>query len=485
MANKLLSNKLKNLILERINYTNLDYDSIMNQISEMFFPSYNKEPISYSWNNVSEADPFFIQLHLMAAHMDMMNYMVDYRVRESFMSTAVERASMVRHANSKGYKIPSYFPTTAKYKLQVPNIDAEITRGTSFVGGDGLTYTYLGEDEALVEDLEIELLQGHKIEMVFDKSTIDPVSRTKVISNYEVAIRPNDKASLTSYLLVGDTEYKEVTSLLTYAGTDKKVYELNVDPYRQTYIKFPPEFFDNSEETLTLVFLLTEGRNITGMDEVLEYKYVVGDVEKTAIFELIVGSEVLGRNPADETEIKNGYINFCASVGSIVTLRDYYNFVEGLGDGRLKLLTTDSGFKYTTSSGYIAGVYPVESDVEVIVNDTSYTKAEVEDFENIKINDVTVAIIASTKKDTYVKLSQAVSNDVKQFIMNYINNKEIGSTLTSGELSHVLSTSVFSSIFKDGISISIGLSANPEDNELALSYNEEFFVGSINNITSI
>ena len=485
MANKLLSNKLKNLILERINYTNLDYDSIMNQISEMFFPSDNKEPISYSWNNVSEADPFFIQLHLMAAHMDMMNYMVDYRVRESFMSTAVERASMVRHANSKGYKIPSYFPTTARYKLQEPDAEVAITRGTSFVGGDGLTYTYLGEDEALVEDLEIELLQGHKIEMVFGKNTIDPVSRTKVISNYEVAIRPNDKASLTSYLLVGDTEYKEVTSLLTYAGTDKNVYELNVDPYRQTYIKFPPEFFDNSEKTLTLVFLLTEGRNITGMDEVLEYKYIVEDTERTAVFELVQGSEVLGRNPADETEIKNGYINFCASIGAVVTLQDYYNFVEGLGDGRLKLLTADSGFKYTTSSGYIAGTYPVASDIVIITNDTSYTKAEVEDFDNIKINDVTVAIIGSTKKDTYVKLSQAVSNDVKQFIMNYINNKEIGSTLTSGELSHVLSTSVFSNIFKDGISISIGFTETPTDNELELSYNEEFFVGSISNITSI
>ena len=75
--------------------------------------------LSSNWNNISEADIIFIMLSLMSAHKDILNYMLDYRILESYMSTAKERASLVRIANSFGYKIPSYKAAKANLMLQV------------------------------------------------------------------------------------------------------------------------------------------------------------------------------------------------------------------------------------------------------------------------------------------------------------------------------------------------------------------------------
>ena len=53
----------------------------------------------------------------MAAHTDILNYMIDYRILENYMSTAKERASLVRIANSVGYKIRSFRPAYATFKV--------------------------------------------------------------------------------------------------------------------------------------------------------------------------------------------------------------------------------------------------------------------------------------------------------------------------------------------------------------------------------
>lgn len=486
MSNKYISKKLKKAIYDRISYTNLDYDSIMSGIIEMFFPTGGREPISYSWDNVSEADPFFIQLHLLAAHIDILNYMIDYRVRESFMSTAVERASMVRHANSRGYKIPSYFPAVAKYKY-VSGADISISKGTIFTGADGLSYTYLGEDiSPLQTGGEIDLVQGHRIEMVFNKSLVEETSRTKVISNFEVAVMPHEKAARTSYLTVDNVEYTEVPNLATYNGNNRNVYELNVDPYRQTYIKFLPEFFELSgDPEVTLNFIITDGRNIVGLDDTIVYEYINNNEETVeAVFELVDGSVELGRNPAEEAEIKDGFINFCITNSGVVTLRDYYNQLFKYGNTELKALTIDSEYKYTNNKGYEAhSENKGTKDVRMVVNSFDNTKIKNTDFTNLVIAGVTHEIVESIPKNTYIKLGASVPTDLKYLIMDYINNKDIGSKLTVGEISHFILRSQFGSLFTEGLDIKIGYSASPNTTaDLVLAHNEEFKVGSIDNI---
>ena len=66
----------------------------------------------------------------------------------------------------------------------------------------------------------------------------------------------------------------------------------------------------------------------------------------------------------------------------------------------------------------------------------------------------------------------------------YINNKEIGSKLTAGEIAHVILGSQFGGLFTEDLDIKIGFGANPGTNsDLILAYNEEFQVSTIDNIT--
>lgn len=137
--------QLKEKIYKHLSYTSQDYESILGDIISLF----RSQDLDTEWDNLSEADPIFILMHLLAAHKDILNYMLDYRVLETYALTARERASLIRLARSVGYKIPGLVPSYANYATNI-YLDTALTikTGQTF-SNENETWTYLGEDKIL------------------------------------------------------------------------------------------------------------------------------------------------------------------------------------------------------------------------------------------------------------------------------------------------------------------------------------------------
>ena len=125
-------NKIKEGIYKNLSYTNQDFESIMLQMIDIVENNSSEN----KWNNLTEADPITMLLAIVAAHTDILNYMTDYRILETYMSTARERESMIRIANSFGYKIPGYSASRILYKI-VSNKTGTLGTLSSFTTIDG------------------------------------------------------------------------------------------------------------------------------------------------------------------------------------------------------------------------------------------------------------------------------------------------------------------------------------------------------------
>ena len=257
---------LKENLLSKLSYTSRDYESIMRDLINIL-KSDDTLKVK-NWDNLSEADPLFIILSLMAAHTDILNYMIDYRILENYMSTAKERASLVRIANSVGYKIRSFRPAYATFKITALSTPATLKLeplGNQFIDGSGVGWVYAGPTRELTaEDLTngtyLGFVQGAIATLDIQPSAIS--NRTHIISNMQVAIGSNIDNTITSRLKItgttGEEEWTEVESVLGKTG---RVYELNVDPLGTTYIRFPSDFDPTkyADSPMTLTYLVTNG----------------------------------------------------------------------------------------------------------------------------------------------------------------------------------------------------------------------------------
>lgn len=168
--------QLKEKIYKHLSYTSQDYESILGDIISLF----RSQDLDTEWDNLSEADPIFILMHLLAAHKDILNYMLDYRVLETYALTARERASLIRLARSVGYKIPGLVPSYADYSTNI-NLDTALTikTGQTF-SFENETWTYLGEDKTLNPTLEWERTEETLIGLIGEFDITDEANNPAV-----------------------------------------------------------------------------------------------------------------------------------------------------------------------------------------------------------------------------------------------------------------------------------------------------------------
>lgn len=467
-----VNEKLKNQIYNKISYTDMDYSSILNSIIKMFSPD-SGEPISYSWDNLSEADPLMIILHLMAAHIDILNYMVDYRVRENYMSTALERSSIVRIANGIGFKIPSYFPTVANFKVRdVPEslneehnelLKIEIHNGEVLQTPDEHLWTYIGETKQIQKGDTLQFIQGVVNQVSFKTNQIEKTKKTFIIpSANNVAIRPNKNAVVTSSLHIGNegnkTTYTEIDSIYSYTGSNPYVYELNVDTYNITYIKFLDTFEvpDNGEDAV-LEYFVTEGKldtdisnamtltrtlDLTGAGEaginLTDGRTVSGEFIEDIILELDTFTH--GRDPMSVEEIKQQYKRGTTSPSSLITVKDFHDYVKSNGNDGLKVLAHDSNTAYNEIIGYRDITETPTTTVVIYVNDLNLNTLDLNDFKYLVSPTVTVDL----KEATAVNITITGTNltqTAKDYITEYLNYKQISENVTVTELNNVLARS--------------------------------------------
>ena len=138
---------MKNKKKVAINYTNRDYESIRNdltQIAERFYPD--------TFQDFSEGSFGAMMLDAVAYVGDQLSFYLDYNINETFLDTAYQYGNVVRQGRILGYRDtgrPSSYGTVALYALVPSSISAlgpdtryipVLKRGTRFTSQNGLSF---------------------------------------------------------------------------------------------------------------------------------------------------------------------------------------------------------------------------------------------------------------------------------------------------------------------------------------------------------
>ena len=491
---------LKDKIFKGLSYTSRDYESIMADMIQLL----RNGEIYKEGFNLSEADPMFIELSLMAAHTDILNYMLDYRILENYMSTAKERASLVRIANSEGYKIRSFRPACVKYKVSSEIVDTELNFMTQFRPTDtsNLGWVYVGPTQNIQSDSEeLQFVQGVIRNTEFISEKLNNNSKTLIIDTAQVAIGAPVEGVRTSRLTVGDPEgdaNEEWTEVESVLGKSGAVYELNVDPTGTTYIRFPRDFeADNYANTkFNLYYIVTAGADVLSAPE-----YIEPTAKNLKIsLKQMDGTFIRGQDPATPDEIREGYKLYKYSGDSLISLADIKNYIMNIqkiipnvarctvvdssmstngGPGQPYTEENQDGFKPGEFGVFmIKGNNELPTPKEKEALEEEINKRKPIGTELSKFNSKG----GNTIQNVYVQLNALPNNTaqrdaIKNLIVTYINSKPFGATLTATELIRLIYKSNITDYYDDKeLKIKLGTTEEKIINDKVTSSYDQVFV---------
>jgi hypothetical protein len=495
---------LKDKLYEKLSYTSQDYNSILQELIEVFNGSTNLET---NWDNVSEADIMFIVMSLMAAHKDILNYMLDYRILESFMSTARERSSLVRIANSFGYKVPSYKAAKANFlfsnALGSGSETFTLPSFTQFTDQSNVPWVYVGNDIQITKNATSVLLyQGTGSSVTINPLNINRENMTHIFSSLNIAIGNNANNLGVSRLVVQKENnievWQEVENLYTYSGADPRVYEFNVDAQGITYIKFLEtiNLNDYRDFTFTIFFVNTQGDTVKSINGQIN-GFITGDVELFMTLQTIPESTfVEGSSPLKISEIREDFKRYYAGINSLVTLNDYKNFVLNRQKavlGITKCLVIDGQGDTLNGSGNAAftgtnvGIYALKADNTLKAYNIPLTTGErnalLEEVAKYKITGIITTIdgitgavtgdniagLALTITFSSLPSDNTTLTNFKQFLIDYVSAKGIGEGVTTSEIYTLILNSVYAPTFTSGINIALTNNAPAYNQYLTLA----------------
>ena len=490
---------LKDKLYEKLSYTSQDYNSILQELIEVFNGSTN---LGTNWDNVSEADIMFIVMSLMAAHKDILNYMLDYRILESFMSTARERSSLVRIANSFGYKVPSYKAAKANFLFSnAAGSESEtftLPSFTQFTDQSNVPWVYVGNDIQITKNqTSVLLYQGTGSSVTINPLNINRENMTHIFSSLNIAIGNNANNLGVSRLVVQKENnievWQEVENLYTYSGADPRVYEFNVDAQGITYIKFLEtiNLNDYKDFTFTIFFVNTQGDTVKSINGQIN-GFITGDVELSMTLQ--ASTFVEGSSPLKISEIREDFKRYYAGINSLVTLNDYKNFVLNRQKavlGITKCLVIDGQGDTLNGSGNAAftgtnvGIYALKAgNIPLILEERN---ALLEEVAKYKITGITTTIDGFDSEGTSAGIGDDLADlaltitfsslpsdnttltNFKQFLIDYVSAKGIGEGVTTSEIYTLILNSVYAPTFTSGINIALTNNAPAYNEYLTLA----------------
>lgn len=471
---------LKDKIYSNISYTNQDYESILTEFKDIL-----QGGIQTSWNNLAETDIIMILMSVFAAHKDILNYMIDYRTLEGFMSTAKERQSIVRIANSFGYKIPSFKAGMAEFSIDAP---AYLEFGTQLADSDNIPWVYFDFSKPFILDELVKLYQGTLYNVTIDMTQVNNINKTYILPSPSIAIGSTYQDKRLSKLILTKSdesteEFIEVDNLYRYNGDSTKVYELNVDPQGITYIRFHKDLnlLSYASDTLTFYYVVTTGKLSTNPNIItitLPIDDTLVTLEERNLYP--TANFFNGADPLVSEEVKENFKHYYASSDLLITQDDIKNFVLNIQtyvNSVNRCIVIDKQFD---TEGFASrGVDIPLGEVRVYVlknNNLELTPTEADvinaEINKYKMSGITIIVNdALARRDITINLGFAITNNepFKEFLINYINNLPIGSIITAGQINEVINNSIYSRYFNSNNgSVKLQTSLT----ELNLSYNE-------------
>lgn len=166
----------------------------------------------------------------------------------------------------------------AEFKLQAVDTgknNAYISFGTQFIDDNNIPWVYFDKSKDFNSsddnNNKLKLYQGILHNLSIDIENAKNTNKTHILNFPNIAIGSSYRGKPLSKLIhiTSDNEevvFEEVESLYRYDDTDKKVYELNVDPQGITYIKFHRDLdLDQytSDDNFMFYYVTTSGDAVT------------------------------------------------------------------------------------------------------------------------------------------------------------------------------------------------------------------------------
>jgi hypothetical protein len=254
---------------KKISYTTRDFQSIRTELIN-FTRTYYPDLI----DNFNDASVFSALLDLNAAVSDNLQYNIDRSVQETVLQYAQQRSSVFNIARTYGLKIPGQRPSVAlvDFSIVVPVYgDAEdlrycgILRRGSQVNGAGQVFETVTDidfasptsADGVPNRLKIPNFDSNnrllnytivKRETVVNGTT--KVFKRVVTPNdvrpfFELFLPERNVLGITSVLLKDGTQYANVPSVEEFLGTDNRWYEVKALVEDRVFIEDPTKVSDN------------------------------------------------------------------------------------------------------------------------------------------------------------------------------------------------------------------------------------------------
>jgi hypothetical protein len=254
---------------KKISYTTRDFQSIRTELIN-FTRTYYPDLI----DNFNDASVFSALLDLNAAVSDNLQYNIDRSVQETVLQYAQQRSSVFNIARTYGLKIPGQRPSVAlvDFSIVVPAFgDAEdlrycgILRRGSQVNGAGQVFETVTDidfasptsADGVPNRLKIPNFDSNnrllnytivKRETVVNGTT--KVFKRVVTPNdvrpfFELFLPERNVLGITSVLLKDGTQYANVPSVEEFLGTDNRWYEVKALVEDRVFIEDPTKVSDN------------------------------------------------------------------------------------------------------------------------------------------------------------------------------------------------------------------------------------------------
>ena len=254
---------------KKISYTTRDFQSIRTELIN-FTRTYYPDLI----DNFNDASVFSALLDLNAAVSDNLQYNIDRSVQETVLQYAQQRSSVFNIARTYGLKIPGQRPsvTLVDFSIVVPAFgDAEdlrycgILRRGSQVNGAGQVFETVTDidfasptsADGVPNRLKIPNFDSNnrllnytivKRETVVNGTT--KVFKRVVTPNdvrpfFELFLPERNVLGITSVLLKDGTQYANVPSVEEFLGTDNRWYEVKALVEDRVFIEDPTKVSDN------------------------------------------------------------------------------------------------------------------------------------------------------------------------------------------------------------------------------------------------
>ena len=342
--------------LSNTSYTNKDFQSIYPELLDLVKKLTNKWDPSLS----NESDPGVVLLKLNALIADKNNYNIDKNVLECFPTTVTQEGNARRLYDSLGYKMHWYRSATTEIGFQLKskeNISAfyvPIPQFTMITDSNNSEFVYTTLKDVNLSTSANEMSVNHYVQCI--EGTIKTLSingsESLTLDNLDSNLRlyfPETNVAENGIFIqtnedISWTNWTKVDNIASYP-LGQQVYEFGVLPNSNTcYIEFPEDVATliQRSNTFQVKYILSTGtkgniksRSIDSfLDNItLDYENPqTGEITPQVLNDQIRIIQLSGTlNGEDPETVSDAYRNYKKTVGTfntLVTKRDYQNFVN-------------------------------------------------------------------------------------------------------------------------------------------------------------